>query len=308
MTDLLYEYYFYSLCFTGVLVALFSTPSILRTLCQVVLKLYSWWKGYFSTNYIIRGRLGSGAFSEVSVCFNTNTFQHYAVKRIPFDRNTSLGPIMEEIKIHKIISHDTTNVVAMEDFYISDRAVYIVMELIHGRELFDVITDKGYLSEDKARFYVGQLIQGVAECHNLGIIHADLKPENIVISKNGVLKIIDFGLAFKSGPKNVLRGMTEYYAAPESYDDDTKRISYKLDVWSVGIILYVMTKGHFPFMKANENLCECYKEYRTNKFSLNTLKLSLNLVLLLYRILDPNPDTRVSLEGIKQAYWYRKGI
>lgn len=163
--------------------------------------------------------------------------------------------IKKEISIMKMVRH--THVVGMKEVLASRTKIFIVLELIQGGELFDKIVNEGRFDESKARFYFRQLVEGVQYCHGLGICHRDLKPENLLLDENGNLKISDFGLSalYVGDPDADGASRTELlhttcgtpnYVAPEVLADqgyDGK----KADVWSCGVILYVLLAGFLPF-------------------------------------------------------------
>ena len=131
--------------------------------------------------------------------------------------------------------------------------VYIVMELVEGGELFDHVVDAGCYSEGKARLVMRQLLLALQHLHSIGIIHRDIKPENILCARNGVdVKISDFGLSNRVSPANgYLRSQcgTPVYMAPEMLQK--RPYASAVDVWSVGIVCYILLSGSMPFYADN---------------------------------------------------------
>ena len=129
----------------------------------------------------------------------------------------------------------------------------IFTEVMEGGELFDEfvnrVVNRGKFGEDDAAYLLKNVLGCINYCHGLGIAHRDLKPENIMLEKHKKLeniKIIDFGLAKhfeKAGDLKTTIG-TEYYAAPEVFKGDYDE---KCDIWSIGVIAYVILLGKFPF-------------------------------------------------------------
>jgi carbon catabolite-derepressing protein kinase len=167
---------------------------------------------------------------------------------------------------------------------------------------------KGRLSEDLGRKYFQQLISAVSFCHLRGVYHRDLKPENLLVDENGDLKVSDFGLSALTeqvradGLLHTLCG-TPAYVAPEilekkGYD------GAKIDVWSCGVILFVLTAGYLPF--SDPNLMNMYKKIYKGEFRCPKW-MSLDLKRFLSRILDTNPETRITIDEIKRDPWFRKG-
>ncbi|KAK6938049.1 Protein kinase domain, partial [Dillenia turbinata] len=232
--------------------------------------------------YEVGRTIGEGTFAKVKFAQNTETGESVAVKVL--DRSTIIKhkmveQIKREISIMKLVRHPYV-VLA------SRTKIYIILEFITGGELFDKIVHHGRLSEAESRRYFQQLIDGVDYCHSKGVFHRDLKPENLLLDSQGNLKISDFGLS--ASPEQgvtLLRTTcgTPNYVAPEV-------LGYKgyngaaADVWSCGVILYV---------ERAEYTCPSW--------------FPVGAKSLIHRILDPNPETRITIEEIRNDEWFRKG-
>jgi calcium-dependent protein kinase len=143
---------------------------------------------------------------------------------------------------------DHPNIIRLYEVYDYENFYFVVLEYCEGGELFHAIKKKKRYSEREAKGILRQLLSAVAYMHGLGIVHRDLKPENIVIesSQEARIKIIDFGSAVKAGPEEVLRKRvgSPYYMAPEVLMEE---YTMKCDVWSCGVILFVLLSGRPPF-------------------------------------------------------------
>ena len=143
---------------------------------------------------------------------------------------------------------DHPNILKLYEVYSDEKRYYIVTEYCKGGELFDEIVKKGTFSEKEAASIIKQILQAVAYFHDLKIVHRDLKPENVLIDKelNDTLKVIDFGtsIQIKDGEFLTNTHGTSYYIAPEVLK---KKYSEKCDVWSVGVMLYILLSGTPPF-------------------------------------------------------------
>jgi 5'-AMP-activated protein kinase, catalytic alpha subunit len=165
----------------------------------------------------------------------------------------------------------------------------------------------GKLSEEVARKYFHQLIGAVDYCHSRGVYHRDLKPENLLLDENETLKVSDFGLSALSESKRqdgLLHTAcgTPAYVAPEVLS----RKGYsgaKADVWSCGVILFVLAAGYLPFH--DRNLIQMYKKIARAEYTCPRY-FSSELKELLYEILDPDPNTRMSMSRLKRSAWYKK--
>jgi 5'-AMP-activated protein kinase catalytic alpha subunit len=254
--------------------------------------------------YEIGRHLGQGNFAKVYYARNLASGQAVAIKMIDKDKISRVGLIVQikrEISIMRLVRHP--NVLKLFEVMASKSKIYFVLEYAKGGELFNKIA-KGKLSEDAARKYFHQLISAVDYCHSRGVYHRDLKPENLLLDDNENLKVSDFGLSAlaesrrQDGLLHTTCG-TPAYVAPEvlsrrGYD------GAKADIWSCGVILFVLVAGFLPFH--DTNLIEMYRkiskaEYRCPR------PFSVELKDLLYKILDPDPSTRASISRIKRSAW-----
>ena len=131
----------------------------------------------------------------------------------------------------------------------SSNSQYIVMELIDGIDLKDYILRKGRLKWQEAISYAEQILSGLKHAHSRGIIHRDIKPQNIMLLRNGSLKITDFGIAKMQGSEPLT--MTDkaigtvHYISPEQAN--SSKVTNVSDIYSLGVLLYEMTTGQLPF-------------------------------------------------------------
>ena len=181
------------------------------------------------------------------------------------------------------------------------------MEFVEGGELFAYIQEQGGLIEIHAVHIFRQVIAALTYCHRINIHHRDLKPENILLDRDTMtVKLVDFGMAALQpvGKKLTTPCGSPHYAAPEviktqSYD------GAKADIWSCGVILFVLVAGYLPFHETN--LIEMYRKISRAEFRCPR-SFSAELKDLLHRILDPDPSTRISISRIKRSSWYRKPV
>ena len=188
------------------------------------------------------------------------------------------------------------------------------MEYVDGGELFDHIEQNEYLDEDEATWIFRQIVVALLYCSRLGIHHRDLKPENILlhdINQTMHVKLVDFGMAALQPPGKLLTTPcgSIHYAAPEVFDKSYD--GSKVDVWSLGVILYVMLTGTTPFMydadSMSNNVSLWQKLIKSGKFFLPK-ELSFQAQDLIKRMLCPNPEQRITLEGVwNHAFLHRFG-
>ncbi|KAA8517521.1 hypothetical protein F0562_017849 [Nyssa sinensis] len=257
--------------------------------------------------YELGKMLGYGAFGKVYHARNVRTGQSVAIKAVSKQtvvKGDLAAQVKREISITRRLRHP--HIVRLFEVLATKTKIYCVMELAKRGELFAKVS-KGRFSEDLCRRFFQQLISAVGYCHSLGVFHRDLKPENLLLDENWNLKVTDFGL---SAVKNQIRpdGLlhtlcgTPAYVAPEiiakkGYD------GAKVDIWSCGVILYVLNAGYLPFN--DPNLMAMYRkiykgEFRCPKWTSPELKRFLS------RLLDPNPETRITIDEILNDPWFKK--
>ncbi|KQK14651.1 CBL-interacting protein kinase 2 isoform X1 [Brachypodium distachyon] len=253
--------------------------------------------------------LGQGTFAKVYHARNIQTSQSVAIKVTDKEKVLKGGltdQIKREISVMKLVKHP--NIVQMYEVMATKTKIYFVLEHVKGGELFNKV-QRGRLKEDAARKYFQQLICAVDFCHSRGVYHRDLKPENLLLDEHSNLKVSDFGLSTISecrrhdGMLHTSCG-TPAYVAPEVIN----RKGYdgaKADIWSCGVILFVLLAGQLPFH--DKNLMNMYKKIGKAEFKCPSW-FSTDIRRLLLRILDPNPSTRISIEKIMENPWFRKGL
>ncbi|KAK1276855.1 CBL-interacting protein kinase 5 [Acorus gramineus] len=253
--------------------------------------------------------LGQGTFAKVYHGRKLSSGQSVAIKVIDKEKILKVGmidQIKREISVMRLVRHP--NIVQLYEVMASKSKIYFVMECVKGGELFNKIA-KGKLKEDCAQKYFQQLIGAVDFCHSRGVYHRDLKPENLLLDDNGNLKVSDFGLSALTesqrhdGLLHTTCG-TPAYVAPEiinkkGYD------GAKADIWSCGVILFVLMAGYLPFH--DPNLMEMYRKISKGEFKYPQWFPS-DVKKLLSKVLDPNPSTRITIAKLMENSWFKKGF
>ncbi|KAH8584408.1 kinase domain-containing [Cryptosporidium sp. chipmunk genotype I] len=285
--------------------------------------------GQSGVGYKICDRLGAGSASVVFRCKSVGRVredgimvpideEYFAVKIIDMksiyltpDFRDKKNKLLEEAMILHKLRHP--NIVSLVDFSDSGDTFYLVMDLVQGGELFYKIVECGSLSESSARFILKQVVEALMYMHQKEIIHRDLKPENILIDRSYpgeyfIIKVADFGVAkfLRQGytQARTLVGTPQYWA-PEVLSATNNGVPYgtEADLWSLGVLFYVMLGGAFPFDERKGNLERLIREgnyhFRYPRFK----RVSEQAKQLIRRLLTVDPTQRMTLFELKQDPW-----
>ena len=211
--------------------------------------------------------LGSGAFGEVRVCVHRDSGAQRAVKVLRKSHMDEDEKKMLFNEINNLKDLDRPNILKMFEFFEDEKRYYIVTDICKGGELFDEIVARGKFTENDAAVLMKQVLSCINYCHSNKIVHRDLKPENILLEQNkefDQIKIIDFGtsLVFDENKKLDEKLGTPYYIAPEVL---AKSYGPKCDIWSCGVITYIILSGNPPFNGASDQ--EIMKKVKKGDFS-----------------------------------------
>ena len=268
--------------------------------------------------------IGRGAFGEVHVCRNKKTKEIVAIKKIKksvlLQKNQIKHTRDEQDFLSKIKSDW---IVELKYSFQEGDFLYLIMEYLPGGDLMNLFIKKDTLTEEEAKFYICEIILAIESIHNLNCIHRDIKPDNILIDKNGHIKLSDFGLAkiadniFKEDIINYKGNKhnrnfscvgTAYYVAPEVLNK--KGYGKEIDWWSLGIIFYEMIFGYAPFCSKHTNEV-CYKVLHFEKFLKfpENIKISDNAKDLIIKLIT-NSNLRLGKNGSEEikSHPFFKGI
>lgn len=201
------------------------------------------------SEYNLNEELGRGKFGVVYRCKEKSSGKQFAAKFVTTNRKEDREDVEREVDIMKSLQHKRL-LQLYDAFDDGKREMVLIMELIEGGELFErVICDDFILTERACSIFMRQICEGVEYMHSQNILHLDMKPENILcVTRTGnQIKLIDFGLARRYNPKEKLQVLfgTPEFVAPEVVNFE--KINTKTDMWSVGVICYVLLSGLSPF-------------------------------------------------------------
>ncbi|OHT12605.1 CBL-interacting protein kinase 5 [Tritrichomonas foetus] len=246
--------------------------------------------------YTIGAELGRGSFAAVYKAFNSKNRRSYAIKILPKNNLMSPGDIQRfqrEVNASSFLIHD--NIVAVHDFFWDDNNFYLIQDLCSGGDLFHYITKKDHLSEEVSAFLFDQICRAIEYCHSFNVAHRDLKPENILIEKFPLVRVTDFGLCgyIEDDIKMTTFCGSTAYCAPECLS----KIEYDgrmADIWSLGVILYVMVTGDSPW---DNNTGKMIQQIKNADYNLPT-NLSDDCRDLISKMIRINPKERITIKEV----------
>ncbi|CCW65392.1 unnamed protein product [Phytomonas sp. EM1] len=259
--------------------------------------------------YELGKTLGAGNFSKVKHAIESSTGKEWAIKIIDKEqlvRERMEEQLKREIAVMKRLRQP--NIIELHEVMQTSNHIYLVLELVTGGELFEKIASERRFDEKTARKYFHQLICGIHYCHQQGIAHRDLKPENLLLDEHGTLKISDFGLSNIQRPtvgtgNTMLQTVcgTPNYVAPEVLKEQGYD-GLKADIWSCGVVLFVMLAGFLPF--DDENVNALFNKIERGEYRIPRW-FSPGAKDLIQSILTVDPDKRITLDGIIRHEWFQ---
>ncbi|XP_051720240.1 SNF-related serine/threonine-protein kinase [Ctenopharyngodon idella] len=253
--------------------------------------------------YDLDKTLGRGHFAVVKLARHVFTGEKVAVKVIDKTKldTVATGHLFQEVRCMKLVQHP--NIVRLYEVIDTQTKLYLILELGDGGDMFDYIMkhEEG-LNEELAKKYFAQIVHAISYCHRLHVVHRDLKPENVVFfEKQGLVKLTDFGFSnkFQPGKKLTTSCGSLAYSAPEILLGD-EYDAPAVDIWSLGVILFMLVCGQPPFQEANDSetltmIMDC--KYTVPAHVSNACKDLIN------RMLQRDPKRRASLEEIESHAW-----
>ena len=271
--------------------------------------------GDLYSNYELLNYIGKGGFGRVYKVRHKLSNQYRAMKIIKCkadNPHNNTAEIIKQINILKTLDHP--NIIKVYEFYSTEKYIYIINELCTGGELFNKIVEVKYFTESTACFIMRQLLSAVAYCHDKGVIHRDLKPENILIENSEEkdkeyfhIKIIDFGTCEILKKKKLTEQIgTSFYIAPEVLKNGYNE---KCDLWSCGVILYILLCGSPPFYGKNEK--EIFQKILDGNVNFKHKiwnKISDDAKNLVIKLLQVDPSQRLSASEALEDEWFKKNI
>ncbi|XP_029626238.1 hormonally up-regulated neu tumor-associated kinase homolog A [Salmo trutta] len=259
-------------------------------------------------NYLIGRKLGEGSFAKVREGLHAMTGEKVAVKVIDKRKAKKDSYVTKNLRreghIQQMIRHP--NITQLLDILETENSYYLVMELCPGGNLMNRIYDKKKLDERETQKYVRQLVMAVEHLHRAGVVHRDLKIENLLLDEQDNIKLIDFGLSNCAGilgysdPFSTQCG-SPAYAAPELLS--RKKYGPKVDVWSIGVNMYAMLTGTLPFTVEPFSLRALHQKMVDKDMNPLPPSLSTAAICLLKKLLEPDPAKRPNIHQVMVDSW-----
>jgi len=262
--------------------------------------------------YDFKEKLGTGSFATVKRVVRKSDKEAFACKIIRKNKlnKEELAVVHDEVEIMQRVEHK--HCVRLFEIYETSSKLYMVMEILTGGELFDRIVAKGSYSEKEAADVVKTVAEALKYLHANGIVHRDLKPENLIYqnqTEEALLKITDFGLAKYRSRDTALSTAcgTPGYVAPEVLEG--KQYSKEVDLWSLGVILYILLCGFPPFY--DESTAGLYRQIKKGQYDFPDpywLDISNDAKDVVKGLLTVNPKKRFTPTDLLGSPWVSKGI
>lgn len=254
--------------------------------------------------------LGSGSFATVKLAEHRTEGSKWAVKCIEKGSLSKEDADALEIEVDVLGKVKHPNIVELKEIFDCPKVFYLVMELMEGGELFDRIVEKEHYTEKEAQLVVTDLAHALDYCHEMNVVHRDLKPENLLYkskSADAKIKIADFGLAKLLSDESMMMKTacgTPGYVAPEILE--SKAYNSKVDMWSLGVILYILLCGFPPFY--DDNNAKLFAQIKSGRFSYPKeywKNVSDDAKDLINNLLVVDPAKRLDAKGVLNHKWIK---
>jgi cGMP-dependent protein kinase len=248
--------------------------------------------------------LGSGNFGSVNLVRNKKNKQFYAIKALDLDQIKKENlEVCVELEKNVLLKTDHPFIMKMVKYLKNENYIFFINEYIKGKELWDVIRDIGLLNKEQTQFYIASILLAINHLHKKKIIYRDIKPENVMVSVKGYIKIIDFGTVKEIEDRTSTIIGTSHYMAPEISKGEG--YSFEVDIWSIAICMYEFFCGKLPFGEEFEDPIDIYRAVCKEELSFPNFVHDEKFMALLNKMLKKNPTQRLwKFEQIKSDPYF----
>ena len=259
------------------------------------------------SHYKFASDIGVGSFALVKTVVDINTKEIYACKIVPKSKLESLemeDRFEQEIRVLQQMKHK--NITQLYDLIKDEHNFYIIMEYCPKGELFQIIVDRKLLPESEAKIYLAQMADALSFVHSRNACHRDLKPENLLIGSNDQIKITDFGFSRFTNRGALCQTAcgSPCYVSPECLSGDPYNGQIS-DIWSLGVIFFVMCTGKLPWTKRNQQ--KLFEQIQKGDYYLPK-HLSPECQDLIRKMMCVDPEKRITAAGILKEPWMQDSI
>ena len=249
--------------------------------------------------------LGSGNFGSVNLVRNKKNKFLYAIKALNLEQ-IKIENLEECVEVERdvLLKIDHPFIMKMVKYLKNDRYIFFINEYIKGKELWEVIRDIGLLNKEQTQYYGGSILLAIDYLHKQKIIYRDIKPENVMVSVKGYIKIIDFGTVKEIQDRTSTIIGTSHYMAPEITKGEG--YSFQVDIWSIAICMYEFFCGKLPFGEDYDDPMDIYRAVSQEELTFPSFVKDEKFMQLMQKMLRKNPTNRLwKFKQIKEDPYFK---
>ena len=249
--------------------------------------------------------LGSGNFGSVNLVRNKKNKFLYAIKALNLEQ-IKIESLEECVEVERdvLLKIDHPFIMKMVKYLKNDSYIFFINEYIKGKELWEVIRDIGLLNKEQTQYYGASILLAIDYLHKQKIIYRDIKPENVMVSVKGYIKIIDFGTVKEIQDRTSTIIGTSHYMAPEITKGEG--YSFQVDIWSIAICMYEFFCGKLPFGEDYDDPMDIYRAVSQEELTFPSFVKDEKFMQLMNKMLRKNPTNRLwKFKQIKEDPYFK---
>ena len=249
--------------------------------------------------------LGSGNFGSVNLVRNKKNKFLYAIKALNLEQ-IKIESLEECVEVERdvLLKIDHPFIMKMVKYLKNDSYIFFINEYIKGKELWEVIRDIGLLNKEQTQYYGASILLAIDYLHKQKIIYRDIKPENVMVSVKGYIKIIDFGTVKEIQDRTSTIIGTSHYMAPEITKGEG--YSFQVDIWSIAICMYEFFCGKLPFGEDYDDPMDIYRAVSQEELTFPSFVKDEKFMQLMNKMLRKSPTNRLwKFKQIKEDPYFK---